>query len=165
MSPKSLYRHKGRRESGSFLLLPHAVMDSSAWRQCNGTAIKLLLDMARQFNGHNNGDLCAAATVLPGLAPETRTRALRELRHYGLLLLTRQGGLHGPSLYALTWKPLNDCGGKTDTGATVTPPGTWKGDKPPFRPPRKKTPVRIPNRAASSARLSVNALRAALLAL
>lgn len=149
MNPKSRYRHKGRMESGSFLSVPHAVMDSSAWRQCNGTAIKLLLDIARQFNGRNNGDLCAAASVLPGLAPETRTRALRELRHYGLLLLTRQGGLFGPSLYALTWKPIHECGGKLETGATVKPPGTWKGDKAAFRPPDRKTPVRIPNPAAT----------------
>ena len=149
MSQKGLSRHKGRAESGSFLSVPHAVMDSSAWKQCNGTAIKLLLDIARQFNGRNNGDLCAAASVLPGLAPETRTRALRELRHYGLLLLTRQGGLHGTSLYALTWKPINECGDKLDVCPTVKPPGDWKGGKAPFLTPRRKRPVRIPNRAAT----------------
>ena len=148
MNPKSRYRQKGRTESGSFLALPHAVMDSSAWRQCKGTAIKLLLDMARQFNGRNNGDLCAAASVLPGLASETRTRALRELRHYGLLL-TRQRGLYGPSLYALTWKPINDCGGKLEVEPTPKPPGDWQGSKGAFRAPRKKTPVRIPKRAAT----------------
>ena len=149
MRPEPRYRHKGRKDSGSFLLLPHAVMDSSGWRQCNGTAIKLLLDMARKFNGRNNGDLCAAASVLPGLAPETRTRALRELRHYGLLLLTRQGGLHGPSLFALTWHPIHDCGGKLDATPTTKPPGDWKGEKPPFRPARKKSPVRIPKTSAT----------------
>lgn len=149
MNPKSRNRQKGRRESGSFVLLPHAVIDSPAWRHCGGTAIKLLCDMARQFNGRNNGDLCAAVSVVPGLAPETRTRALRELRHYGLLILTRQGGLHGPSLYALTWQPIDECSGKLETEATRRPPGDWKGDKSTFRPPRKKMPVRIPNAAAS----------------
>jgi len=149
MSLQGRARHKGRMESGSFLSLPHAVMDSSAWQQCNGTAIKLLLDIARQFNGRNNGDLCAAASVLPGLAPETRTRALKELRHYGLLLLTRQGGLHGPSLYALTWKPINDCGPKLEVGPTGKPPGDWKGGKGQFRTPRRKRPVRIPKSTAT----------------
>src|SRR5690606_31663189 len=104
MKPRSRAKYKGRREGGTFTAIPHAVQDSPNWRQCSGTAIKMLCDVARQYNGRNNGDLCAALSVLRPYgwkAPETVGFALRELRHYGLLLLTRQGGLHGPSLYAL----------------------------------------------------------------
>lgn len=150
MSAKSLAKLKGRRERGGFILIPHAVMDSAAWKQCGGTAIKMLCALARQFNGRNNGDLCAAASVVPGFAPETRTRALRELRHYGLLTLTRQGGLYGPSLYALTWFAIDQCAGKLEVSATRIPPGDWKGDKPRFKPSiTKKMPLRNPKRTAT----------------
>lgn len=146
MSRRSRAAHKGRRESGTFSAIPHAVQDSSNWRQSSGTAIKLLCDLLRQFNGKNNGDLCASISVLRSRgwsSPETLLNALRELRHNGLILLTRQGGLHGASLYALTWLPINDCGGKLECAPTKAPPGEWKVPVAPF-----KRPVR--NRKAST---------------
>jgi len=142
MTSRDRARHKGRRESGTFVLIPHDVMDSLNWRACGGTAIKLLCDLARQFNGKNNGDLGASLTLLiprGWSSSETVGNALRELRHYGLILLTRQGGLHGPSLYALTWKPINDCKGKLDVPATTLPPGDWKEPREePFERPKRK---------------------------
>jgi hypothetical protein len=134
---------KGRSENGPFTAIPHAIQDSENWRRCSATAIKLLLALARQFNGTNNGDLCASLSVLGPRgwnAPETIATALRELRHYGLLMLTRQGGLHmGPNLYALTWHPIHDCGGKLDLPSTPVAAGTWKEPREPFkRPPRKQ---------------------------
>lgn len=141
MKPRSRVKHKGRSESGTFTMIPHAVQDSANWRQCSGTAIKMLLDVARQYNGRNNGDLCAAISILRSSgwsSPETITFALRELRHYGLLLLTRQGSLHAASLYALSWHPINDCGGKLDYPPTRVAPGDWKEYRERFRRPLKK---------------------------
>lgn len=129
---------KGRNESGTFLAIPHAVMDSQAWRLCRGTAIKLLFDIARQYRGNNNGDLCASEGLVPGYASETRARALRELCHYGLLIKTRQGGLHQSCLYALSWRPIDDCKGKLEVAATVAAPGDWKGPKLQFSPPKRE---------------------------
>lgn len=128
---RSRRKHKGRRESGTFLSFPHAVMDSPNWRRCSATAIKLLCDLARQYNGHNNGDLCAALSMLRSRgwsSPETVVNAHRELEHYGLIMLTKQGSLFGPSLYALTWQPIDECGGKLDTSATKVAPGLWKSN-------------------------------------
>lgn len=143
--PRSRLKVKGRREGGSFVLLPHAVMDSSNWRRCSATAIKLLCDLARQYNGRNNGDLTAALSTLRARgwsSPETLTNAYRELLHYGLILLTRQGGLHACSLYALTWQPIDECGGKLDCSATSVPPGDWKQPVTERfrRPPKKRRP-------------------------
>lgn len=139
---RSRSRHKGRREGGLFTLIPHAVQDCTNWRQCGGTAIKLLLDMARQYNGRNNGDLCASISVLRHCgwsSPDTLNFALKELRHYGLIILTRQGGLHCPSLYALTWHAIDDCGGKlTCASATRLAPGTWKNPCQPYKRPTRK---------------------------
>lgn len=62
MKPRSRQKHKGRREGGNFVMIPHAVQDSAAWAMASATAIKMLCDLARQYNGRNNGDLCAALT-------------------------------------------------------------------------------------------------------
>ena len=77
-------RGKGRRTEGTFLLIPHALIDSPNFQNCGSTAIKLLVSLARQYNGANNGDL-APALVKWGPASEAKTRALRELKHYGLI--------------------------------------------------------------------------------
>lgn len=129
MRQRDRARHKGRRSSGTFTLIPHAVQDSPNWRACGGSAIKLLCDLARQYRGNNNGDLCASMSVLRPKgwsSPETISYALRELQHYGLIVLTRQGGLHAASLYALTWHPIDECGGKLDCAATTVAPSTWR---------------------------------------
>lgn len=148
MKARNRQRHKGRRESGSFTLIPHAVQDCPNWRQCSGTAIKMLCDVARQYNGRNNGDLCAALSILRPLgwtSPDTVTWALRELRHYGFLLLTRQGGLHAPNLYALTWHPVDDCGGKLEVTATRVASGDWKAPRERFKRPSKKQNATTPS--------------------
>lgn len=149
MKPLSRAKHKGRKERGNFTLIPHAVQDSPNWHACSGTAIKLLCDVARQYKGNNNGDLCAAMSVLKPkgwTSPETVNFALRELRHYGLLILTRQGGLHAASLYALSWHAIDDCKGKLDCAATATPPGCWREipAAPYKRPPRTESALRNP---------------------
>lgn len=139
----------GRRESGTFTAIPHAVQDGANWRQCSGTAIKLLCTIARQYNGRNNGDLCAALSVLRPhgfTSPDTVSWALRELRYYGLILLTRQGGLNGPSLYAVSWQSIDECGGKL-TCAKPSPvaSGDWKTLREPFKRPRKKQNASTPS--------------------
>lgn len=149
MKPRSRQKHRGRSESGTFTSIPHRVQDSDNWRHASGTAIKLLCDIARQFNGRNNGDLCASLSVLKQRgwsSPETVSRALRELRHYGFITLTRQGGLDlGASLYALTWHPIHECGGKLQCPATSVASGEWKQPKPRFvRPAKNRSPVRQP---------------------
>ena len=141
MKPRDRGKHKGRRENGTYTGIPHAVQDCANWAACTATAIKMLCDLARQYNGGNNGDLCAALSVLKRYGwthPETVTWALRELRHFGFILLTRQGGRHAPSLYGLTWCAIDECKGKLDSAATTVPPGDWKQPREPFkRPPRK----------------------------
>lgn len=129
MKPRDRVKHKGRKVQGSFTLIPHAVQDSPNWRACSGSAVKLLCDLARQYRGSNNGDLCASMSILKPkgwTSPETVHYALLELRHYGLIVLTRQGGLHAASLYALTWHAIDECGGKLDCAATAVAPGLWR---------------------------------------
>lgn len=149
MKPRSRAKHKGRRESGTFTKIPHAVQDSENWRLASATAIKLLCDIARQYNGYNNGDLTTARATLGPRgwnSPETLTWAARELVHFGFIALTRQGGLVvGCSLYALTWHGIDDCKGKHDCAPTKTGSGEWKDTKPPFVRPAKKRKACTPS--------------------
>lgn len=141
MKRRDRMKSKGRRESGTFTLIPHAVQNSPNWMACSGTAIKLLLELARQFRGYNNGDLCASITILRPrgwTSPETITWALRELRHYGLIEQTRQGGLNAASLYALTWYAIDECGGKLEVRATKVASGAWRMPQPLFKRPTRK---------------------------
>jgi len=140
MKPRSRQKHKGRKVMGTFTRIPHAVQDSSNWKACGPSAIKLLCDVARQYNGRNNGDLCASISVLRPrgwTSPDTLRWALRELQHYGFLTLTRQGGLNCASLYALTWQAIDDCGGKLDCGPTSVASGEWSVPRELFVRPKK----------------------------
>jgi len=106
---------KGRADSRKkrFALIPAEVIYSENWRQTSKPARALAADLSVQYSGHNNGDLCATIKVLRPLgwtSPGTIKALLLELQHYGFLVQTKQGGLGiGPNLYALGWKPIDQC--------------------------------------------------------
>ncbi len=118
-------QEKSRRYAG----IPHSVMASEDYKRLSGSALKILLELTRQYNGRNNGDLSATFKVAETLgigSKSTLTRALRELQEKNLITQTRQGQFINPggvcSLYALTWQPIDECQGKLDIAATRQPP-------------------------------------------
>lgn len=115
---RSRAKHKGRKDFGTFSAIPHAVQDSQNWCNASPNAIKLLLAVARSYNGSNNGDLCAAFSLMKKRGWSSQTTldwGLKELQHYGLLQKTRQGDLtKKPSLYAITWQPIDNVGDKLE---------------------------------------------------
>lgn len=126
---RSRSKHTGRRESGSFFAIPHAVMHSPNWRAMPARTVKLVCDVGAQYTGSNNGNLCAAWRVMHPLgwgSKETLALAIADALRFGMLEKTRQGGLHMCSLYALTWRAIDECGGKLDVPATRIPSGLWK---------------------------------------
>jgi hypothetical protein len=132
---------KGRRKTKPFLALPRDLLESENWKQASHKAKVLIIDVASQYRGNNNGDLCAAMTVMKprGWKSESSMReALAELLHYGFLEKTRQGGKHKASLYAITWAPIDECKGKLEVPSTKVATNAWKEPKPPFVPKRKK---------------------------
>jgi hypothetical protein len=114
--------------AGGFLALPHALLNSPKFRALSSSAVKLLIDIASQFNGKNNGDLSAAWKVMKpkGWRGEgTLNRAKKELVEAGFIVQTRQGRLPNLcSLYAITWQPLNP-NPKLDIGPNGFPVGAW----------------------------------------
>ncbi len=112
-------KSKGRAISGGFIALPHALYDHPAFRELSGTSLKVMLGLARQYRGKNNGDLSASHTqaVRWGVASKTSlTKALKQLLALGLIIRTREGIFINPggrcALFALAWLPIDDCPGK-----------------------------------------------------
>ncbi|GGX89986.1 hypothetical protein GCM10007160_16770 [Litchfieldella qijiaojingensis] len=113
--------------AGAFAL-PKLLMDHPDFRELSGSALKVLLALGYQHNGFNNGDLSCTSTTMSewgGMSPTTLAKALRELQERNLIIKSRdaQVGREGPrcALYAFTWAPIDDCGGKLDISPTTTP--------------------------------------------
>ena len=129
MSRRGRERLKGRAHGGWFFRLPVEVLDSPAYCGLSFKARALLMDLGAQFRGHNNGDFTAAWTQMRPRgwkSKDTLRRALLELLEAGLIELTRQGGLHWCSLYAVTWLPIDECGDKLDVKATTVASNLWR---------------------------------------
>lgn len=127
---KNYSQAKGRSNRYTFVMLTHQIMDSDNYMSLSGKALRLLLDLARQYKGYNNGDLCASRSVLKKRQWTSNSsigRALSELLEKGWITETRKGGLGiGCSLYALTWQPIDECKGKLEVRPTRTASHDWK---------------------------------------
>lgn len=126
---RTLAKSKGRTASGTFAALPHVMMDSEDFRTLSGGALKVLLGLLRQYRGGNNGDLSASFTQAEGWgvgSKSTLTKALEELQQCNLIIKTREGRFTRPggccALFALSWRPIDECGGKLEITPTITPP-------------------------------------------
>jgi hypothetical protein len=129
MVNKSYAKSKGRGEVRSFTSIPHQLTDTRKYRSLTGNAKALLLDISSQFRGKNNGDLCATFSVMKSMgwkSASTLYYSKKELLEAGFIMVTRQGGRHCPTLFAITWKPIDDCNGKLAVKPTNIPLGTWK---------------------------------------
>lgn len=120
---------KGRKGNGPFLALPRTVTSSPQFMQLSGTVTKVLLMIATQYTGNNNGDFDATFNRAKdwGIgSQQTLSKALQQLISAGLIIRTREGVFMNPgrkcALYAITWQPINECKGKLDVAATTTPP-------------------------------------------
>lgn len=129
MSGRTLERAKGRKESGTFVRIPTAVLNHPNFTALSKKAQALLLDIGARFNGFNNGDLAAPYSWMKERgwrSKGTLTNATKELLDAGLIELTRQGGLHGPNLYAFTWIEIHESRTRLDISPTRVASGKWK---------------------------------------
>lgn len=121
---------KQKRDSGAFVQLPLSVLNSRAYIECSAHAKMLLFDLVAQYRGHNNGDLCAAYSLMKlrgWKSTHTLQKAKNELQAAGLIVETRKGARpNKASLYAVTWYALDECGGKLDMTAQSFPRGAYK---------------------------------------
>ena len=126
-------RIKGRQTTNPFLMLPFHVLEHDRFRNLSSRATKLVIDLASQYRGSNNGDLCAPLSVMRRrgwTSSDQLHKAKRELIEKEVIILTRQGGLNKANLYALSWFQIDECYGKLDVVATALPPVAWKSSLP-----------------------------------
>lgn len=127
-SSKKSKKAGASRHSGGFAGIPRVVLETKDFLGASLSAKTLLLCLACQYRGGNNGDL----SLPHGLAKQwgvgsksTLVKALRELEAANLILRTREGRFLNPggccALYALTWEPIDECKGKLDVSPTIKP--------------------------------------------
>ncbi len=114
--------------NGLYSPIPHAVLDSVAFKGLSYPAKALIFDLIRQHNGNNNGHLHLSYSWLEGRGWKSRDvihRAKAVLIERNLLIQTRQGGLNiGANRYAVTWLTITNFIG-LDIQAKSYHPGAW----------------------------------------
>lgn len=152
MAKVSLKEAKQKRDgaNGAVLLVPHVVLNSQAYLTLSGPAIKLLYDIAMQYNLKNNGALLASWRHMHEkrgwTSSDMLNKAKVELIEHELLVQTVQGMLpNKASWYGLTWYALDNIKG-LEISSQSWPRGAYAHWKPPattkpkrIPPPRKNT--------------------------
>lgn len=114
--------------NGLYGAIPHAVLDSAAFKGASYPAKALLFDLIRQHSGSNNGHLHLSFAWLETRGWKSRDviqRAKAELMQRELLIQTRQGGLNiGASYFAVTWLRISNFVGLDIQGKDYHP-GAW----------------------------------------
>ena len=109
--PNGRNRSYSGRDAGGFVALPWTVLDSSAYTSLGHPARSLLLEIARQYMGHNNGKLLASRAYLGKRgwkSADVIQRAKVELLNAGLIFETVMGSRpNRASWYAITWQTLD----------------------------------------------------------
>ena len=85
-------------------------MNTAAWREASGSAVKVILAMMLFDNGENNGAIYFSDRVgaeMTGLSRNTVWKALRQLQELGFAYCTERGGFsrktRHAACYGLTW--------------------------------------------------------------
>jgi hypothetical protein len=121
----------GRNDGeGQYAILSYALLQSHAWRNLSGAAVKVWLEVRARYNGSNNGKLTLsgdeAARILH-IGKATVMRALTELQAKGFLVMKERGRWYGRQ--ATTWRVTEKpCDGHPATN-------DWKR----WRPPEKQS--------------------------
>ena len=114
MAKTSLKEIKQKRDGGggAVLIMPHVVLNSTAYLSLSSRAIKLLYDLAMQYNTYNNGSLLASWRFMSEkrgwTSADQLAKAKAELIQKLLVVQTVQGLLpNKASWYGLTWLSLD----------------------------------------------------------
>jgi hypothetical protein len=112
-------------------------MESEDYVNLMSGSRSLLLEFAYQYKGKNNGNLSATYNQMKKRgfrSPTTLAKALKALIAAKMLIKTRQGGKNSPCLYAITWRPIDECRGKNlELGPTATAPRKFSLEPKPIK--------------------------------
>ncbi|MBU1426896.1 MAG: hypothetical protein KKH12_05400 [Gammaproteobacteria bacterium] len=131
MAKQNRYKNaKEKRDGTTFISVPLCVLNGAAYLSLGAHARMLLFDLATQYRGDNNGDLCAPYSMMKlrgWKSTHTLHEAKLELIAAGLIVESRKGARPSKAtLYALTWCALDECGGKLDISSRSFPRGLYR---------------------------------------
>jgi hypothetical protein len=108
-------RGKKKQKAANFAGIPRWAVEEDAFKSLSGNAVKLLVHLAYQYKGKNNGDLTITYSVLKEYFKSNTTmyRARNELYEKGFIDFNAYGGKSFDGrkmshLYALTWASVDD---------------------------------------------------------
>lgn len=121
-------------------MLPHRVLSHAAVKTLSHAGFRVMALLAAQYNGRNNGSLGLTATQAAesGVrSQQTFYRAIKELEERDLIERTYQASRvpPRPTMYALTWLPLDDT---EYSQGTRVPSHAYKDWQAPARTPRRR---------------------------
>lgn len=136
---------RSRASYRQFAGFPFEVLECMNYTRLTVRGKALLLDLRAQFKGSQNGNIVATWTRLSKQdcwnSKETLNYAIQELLHYGFITRVRKGkkigGKHYPSLYALSWEPIDELP-RQGIAPTLTPSHAWHQAKPKWQQPKRK---------------------------
>lgn len=105
------------RKQSPFVSLDIGLIKSPLFRSLKPCSKSVLLELMAQYNGHNNGNLCAPKAYANKwqISSTTLYKAIRELEEQQLIIKTRRGlfanGGVCCALYAISWLPIDYCDG------------------------------------------------------
>lgn len=117
MSKRKRYQNSSR-DPGGFVAIPWSVLDSDAYKALSYAAQSLLIEVARQFHGDDNGRMLLSRKYLekrgwPGAKSHSLIqRATTELIDAGLIFRTVEGQRPNKAAwFAVTWMSLDKLDG------------------------------------------------------
>lgn len=112
---KKTSNSRNARKSKNFAGIPRWVVETDRYATLSPSAIKLLVLLAYQYKGKNNGDLVITHSLLNKHFKSNTTmyKARDELLNKGFIAINAYGGKSyegkkSPHLYALTWDSVDD---------------------------------------------------------
>lgn len=121
---------KGRREKAIYMGIPLRVIRSKEFGQLGGWEVKLLIELAAQYNGYNNGNLSCPFSQLKERgwnSNGTLFAARNRLLECNWIVTSRHGNRKRCALFALTWLSVDECEGKgLEILPTKTQSDAWK---------------------------------------
>lgn len=137
----SRHNRKGRSKSGPpFVRLPWFLLDCEAWRALTPAARAVYLEVARRYNGSNNGFLGLSvreAAERCRINKDTASRALEALRVAGFIECITPGGFSRKDRHASEWRLTIERCDRSGNGPTKAfmrwrpiPPGEGKTRSP-----------------------------------
>lgn len=144
-------KRTNRASYKSFAGFPFEMLECLNYARLTIRGKALLLDLRTQFTGSQNGNIDATWSRLSKQdcwkSKETLNLAIQELLHYGFITRTRRGkrigGKHYPSLYALSWEPINELP-RQNIAPTLTASHAWHAAKSTWQPTKRKHKRKTP---------------------